>query len=140
MRPGAALAFAYGLNVHFNLLTPRPDIDVFMVAPKAPGHAVRSEYRRGGGAPSLVAVAQDCSGNALEIALSYASAIGGGRAGIIETTFTEECETDLFREQVVLCGGLIERIKAAMKLWSRRVTHRRWRFSSVSTSEAHSGT
>ncbi len=112
MKNGAALAFAHGLNVHFNLLDPRPEIDVFMIAPKGPGHTVRSEYQRGGGVPCLVAVAQNPSGNALEIALSYASAIGGGRAGIIETTFKEECETDLFGEQVVLCGGLVELIKA----------------------------
>ena len=112
LKPGAALAFAHGLNVHFNLLDPRPDIDVFMIAPKGPGHTVRSEYQRGGGVPCLVAVAQNPSGNAQEIALSYASAIGGGRAGIIETTFKEECETDLFGEQVVLCGGLVELIKA----------------------------
>ena len=112
MKPGAALAFAHGLNVHFNLLDPRADIDVFMIAPKGPGHTVRSEYQRGGGVPCLVAVAQDPSGNAMEVALSYASAIGGGRAGIIETTFKEECETDLFGEQVVLCGGLVELIKA----------------------------
>ncbi len=112
MRAGAALAFAHGLNVHFNLLDPRPDIDVFMIAPKGPGHTVRSEYQRGGGVPCLVAVSQNPSGNALEIALSYASAIGGGRAGIIETTFKEECETDLFGEQVVLCGGLVELIRA----------------------------
>ncbi|HUN52663.1 MAG TPA: ketol-acid reductoisomerase [Candidatus Sulfotelmatobacter sp.] len=112
MRQGAALAFAHGLNVHFNLIDPRADIDVFMIAPKGPGHTVRSEYQRGGGVPCLVAVAQNPSGNALEIALSYASAIGGGRAGVIETTFREECETDLFGEQVVLCGGLVELIKA----------------------------
>ena len=112
MKPGAALAFAHGLNVHFNLLDPRSDIDVFMIAPKGPGHTVRSEYQRGGGVPCLVAVDQNPSGNALEIALSYASAIGGGKAGIIETTFKEECETDLFGEQVVLCGGLVELIKA----------------------------
>ncbi len=112
MKQGAALAFAHGLNVHFALLDPRPDLDVFMIAPKGPGHTVRSEYQRGGGVPCLVAVAQNPSGNALEIALSYASAIGGGRAGIIETTFREECETDLFGEQVVLCGGLVELIKA----------------------------
>jgi ketol-acid reductoisomerase len=112
MKPGAALAFAHGLNIHFNLLDPRPDLDVFMIAPKGPGHTVRSEYQRGGGVPCLVAVAQDTSGSALEIALSYASAIGGGRGGIIETTFKEECETDLFGEQVVLCGGLVELIKA----------------------------
>ena len=112
MRPGSALAFAHGLNVHFNLITPRSDIDVFMIAPKGPGHTVRSEYLRGGGVPCLVAVAQNSSGNALEIGLSYSSAIGGGRAGTIETTFKEECETDLFGEQVVLCGGLVELIKA----------------------------
>ena len=111
MKPGAALAFAHGLNVHFNLLDPRPDIDVLMIAPKGPGHTVRSEYQRGGGVPCLIAIAQNPSGNALEVALSYASAIGGGRAGIIETTFKEECETDLFGEQVVLCGGLVELIK-----------------------------
>jgi ketol-acid reductoisomerase len=112
MKQGAALAFAHGLNVHFNLLDPRADLDVFMIAPKGPGHTVRSEYLRGGGVPCLVAVAQNPSGNAQEIALSYASAIGGGRAGVIETNFREECETDLFGEQVVLCGGLVELIKA----------------------------
>jgi ketol-acid reductoisomerase len=112
MREGAAIAFAHGLNIHFNLIEPRPDIDVFMIAPKGPGHTVRSEYERGGGVPCLVAVHQNPSGNALEIALSYASAIGGGRAGVIETTFKEECETDLFGEQVVLCGGLTSLIMA----------------------------
>ncbi len=112
MKEGAALAFAHGLNIHFNLIEPRKDIDVFMIAPKGPGHTVRSEYLKGGGVPSLVAVYQNPSGNALEIALSYASANGGGKAGIIETTFREECETDLFGEQVVLCGGLVELIKA----------------------------
>jgi ketol-acid reductoisomerase len=112
MRDGAALAFAHGLNIHFNLIEPRRDLDVFMIAPKGPGHTVRSEYLRGGGVPCLVAVAQNPSGNALEIALSYASAIGGGRAGVIETSFREECETDLFGEQVVLCGGLVELIKS----------------------------
>ncbi len=115
MRPGAAIAFAHGLNIHFNLIEPRPDIDVFMIAPKGPGHTVRSEYQRGGGVPCLVAVAQDNSGNAMDIALSYASAIGGGRAGIIETTFKEECETDLFGEQTVLCGGLVELIRAGFE-------------------------
>ncbi len=115
MKPGSAIAFAHGLNIHFNLIEPRPDIDVFMIAPKGPGHTVRSEYQRGGGVPCLVAVAQNPSGNALEIALSYASAIGGGRAGIIETTFKEECETDLFGEQVVLCGGLVELIKGGFE-------------------------
>src|SRR5665213_1870907 len=112
MREGAALAFAHGLSIHFRLIEPRPDMDVFMIAPKGPGHTVRSEYQRGGGVPCLVAVAQNPSGNALEVALSYASAIGGGRAGIIETTFKEECETDLFGEQTVLCGGLVELMKA----------------------------
>jgi len=112
MKEGSALAFAHGLNIHFNLIEPRKDIDVFMIAPKGPGHTVRSEYLKGGGVPSLVAVHQNPSGNALEIALSYASAIGGGRAGVIETSFREECETDLFGEQVVLCGGLVELIKA----------------------------
>jgi len=112
IRPGAAIAFAHGLNVHFNLIEPRTDIDVFMVAPKGPGHTVRSEYARGGGVPCLIAVHQDSSGNAHEIGLSYASAVGGGRSGIIETTFQEECETDLFGEQAVLCGGLCELIKA----------------------------
>ncbi|MDD2704339.1 MAG: ketol-acid reductoisomerase [Acidocella sp.] len=115
MRPGAALAFAHGLNVHFNLIEPRADIDVFMVAPKGPGHTVRGEYLKGGGVPSLVAVAQNVTGNALDIALSYASANGGGKGGIIETTFQEECETDLFGEQVVLCGGLVELIRAGFE-------------------------
>jgi ketol-acid reductoisomerase len=115
MKEGAALAFAHGLNVHFNLLDPRPDIDVFMIAPKGPGHTVRGEYLKGGGVPCLVAVAQDQSGNAMDIALSYASAVGGGRAGIIETTFKEECETDLFGEQVVLCGGLVELIQGGFE-------------------------
>jgi ketol-acid reductoisomerase len=113
MREGTALAFAHGLNIHFNLIEPRGDLDVFLIAPKGPGHLVRSEYVRGGGVPCLIAVEQDASGNAQEIALSYASAIGGGRAGVIETTFKEECETDLFGEQVVLCGGLTALILAA---------------------------
>jgi ketol-acid reductoisomerase len=111
MKEGAAIAFAHGLNVHFNLIVPRKDLDVFMVAPKGPGHTVRSEYQKGGGVPCLIAVDQNSTGAALDIGLSYASAIGGGRAGIIETTFKEECETDLFGEQVVLCGGLVELIK-----------------------------
>ncbi|MDC3292828.1 ketol-acid reductoisomerase [Alphaproteobacteria bacterium] len=115
IRPGAAIAFAHGLNVHFSLIEPRTDIDVFMVAPKGPGHTVRSEYVRGGGVPCLIAVHQDSSGNAHEIGLSYASAVGGGRSGIIETTFQEECETDLFGEQAVLCGGLCELIKAGFE-------------------------
>src|ERR1051326_7552291 len=112
MRPDTALAFAHGFNIHFKLIEPRSDMDVFMIAPKGPGHTVRSEYQRGGGVPCLVAVEQNPSGNALEIALSYASAIGGGRAGVIETTFKEECETDLFGEQTVLCGGLTSLIMA----------------------------
>ena len=112
MRPGAALAFAHGLNVHFNLIEPRKDIDVFMVAPKGPGHTVRGEYVKGGGVPCLIAVHQDASGNAHDVGLSYACGVGGGRSGIIETTFKEECETDLFGEQAVLCGGLVELIKA----------------------------
>src|SRR5919107_1936893 len=112
LKAGAALMFAHGLNVHFNLIEPRPDIDVLMVAPKGPGHTVRSEYQRGGGVPCLIAIHKDASGNAHDLGLSYASAIGGGRAGIIETTFKEECETDLFGEQSVLCGGLVELMKA----------------------------
>nr|WP_321984265.1 ketol-acid reductoisomerase [uncultured Lichenicoccus sp.] len=116
LRQGAAIAFAHGLAVHFRVIEPRPDLDVFMIAPKGPGHTVRSEYQRGGGVPCLVAVAQDPSGNALEIALSYASAVGGGRAGIIETSFREECETDLFGEQTVLCGGLVELIRAGFEV------------------------
>ncbi len=115
LRQGAAIAFAHGLAVHFRVIEPRPDLDVFMIAPKGPGHTVRSEYQRGGGVPCLVAVAQNPSGNALEIALSYASAVGGGRAGIIETSFKEECETDLFGEQAVLCGGLVELIRAGFE-------------------------
>ena len=113
MAEGTALAFAHGFNIHFNLIEPRADLDIFMIAPKGPGHLVRSEYQRGGGVPCLIAVEQNPSGNAQEIALSYASAIGGGRAGVIETTFREECETDLFGEQVVLCGGLTSLIMAA---------------------------
>ena len=112
MKQGAALLFAHGLNVHFNLIEPRKDLDVLMVAPKGPGHTVRSEYQRGGGVPTLIAIHQDATGNAHDIALSYASANGGGRAGIIETTFKEECETDLFGEQAVLCGGVTELVRA----------------------------
>lgn len=115
MKEGAALLFAHGLNVHFNLIEARSDLDVLMVAPKGPGHTVRSEYVRGGGVPCLIAIDQDASGNAHDLGLSYASAIGGGRAGIIETTFREECETDLFGEQAVLCGGLVELIRAGFE-------------------------
>ena len=112
LREGAALAFAHGFSVHFRQIEPRSDLDVFMVAPKGPGHTVRAEYEKGGGVPALIAVHQDASGNAQDIGLSYASAIGAGRSGIIETTFREECETDLFGEQAVLCGGLSALITA----------------------------
>ena len=115
MKQGAALAFAHGLNIHFKLIEPRSDIDVFMIAPKGPGHTVRSEYVKGGGVPCLVAVAQNASGNAMELVLSYASAIGGGRGGIIETSFKEECETDLFGEQAVLCGGATALVQAGFE-------------------------
>ena len=105
IKQGAALAFAHGFNIHFGQIEPREDLDVIMIAPKGPGHLVRSTYTQGGGVPSLIAVYQDATGQARDIALAYASANGGGRAGIIETNFREECETDLFGEQVVLCGG-----------------------------------
>ncbi|MGB7699215.1 MAG: ketol-acid reductoisomerase [Methylovirgula sp.] len=111
LKQGAALMFAHGLNIHFNLIEPRADLDVLMIAPKGPGHTVRSEYKRGGGVPCLLAVAQDATGNAHDLGLSYGSGIGGGRAGIIETSFREETETDLFGEQAVLCGGLVELIR-----------------------------
>ena len=112
MKEGAALAVAHGLSIHFNLVEPRPDLDVFMVAPKGPGHLVRSEYVRGAGVPSLLAVHADASGNCQELGLSYACALGAGRAGVIETTMKEECETDLFGEQTVLCGGITSLIQA----------------------------
>ena len=115
MKAGSALAFAHGLNIHFGLIEPRADIDVFMVAPKGPGHTVRSEYVKGGGVPCLIAVHQDASGNAHDVGLAYASAVGGGRSGIIETSFREECETDLFGEQVVLCGGLTSLVMAGFE-------------------------
>ncbi|MFG1401705.1 ketol-acid reductoisomerase [Xanthobacter sp. V0B-10] len=115
MKEGAALFFAHGLNIHFNLIEARKDLDVLMAAPKGPGHTVRGEYLKGGGVPTLIAIAQDATGNAHDLALSYASAIGGGRAGIIETTFKEECETDLFGEQAVLCGGVVELIRAGFE-------------------------
>ncbi len=111
LRDGAAIAFAHGLNVHFGLIETKPTVDVIMMAPKGPGHTVRGEFQKGGGVPCLVAVHQDASGKALEIGKSYCSAIGGGRSGIIETDFKEECETDLFGEQAVLCGGLVELIR-----------------------------
>ncbi len=115
LKQGAALAFAHGLSVHFRLIEPREDLDIFMVAPKGPGHTVRSEYVRGAGVPMLLAVHQDATGNAHDIGLAYASSIGGGRAGIIGTTFREECETDLFGEQSVLCGGLTSLIQAGFE-------------------------
>jgi ketol-acid reductoisomerase len=115
LKQGATIAFAHGLNVHFGLIEPRADLDVIMVAPKGPGHTVRSEYVRGGGVPCLIAVHQDASGNAHDIALAYASGVGGGRSGVIETNFREECETDLFGEQAVLCGGLTHLIQAGFE-------------------------
>ena len=115
IRDGAALAFAHGLNVHFNLIEPKASVDVIMIAPKGPGHTVRGEYQKGGGVPCLIAVHQDASGNAHDIALAYASGVGGGRSGIIETNFREECETDLFGEQAVLCGGVVELIRAGFE-------------------------
>ena len=115
LKQGAAIAFAHGLNVHFGLIEPRADLDVIMIAPKGPGHTVRSEYVRGGGVPCLIAIDKDVSGNAHDIALAYASGVGGGRSGIIETNFREECETDLFGEQAVLCGGLTHLIQAGFE-------------------------
>ena len=115
MKPGAALAFAHGLNVHFGLIEPDSEIDVIMIAPKGPGHTVRSEFQRGGGVPCLIAIHQDASGNAHDIALAYASGVGGGRSGIIQTDFKEECETDLFGEQAVLCGGITHLIMAGFE-------------------------
>ena len=115
LKENAMLLFAHGLNVHFNLIEPRADLDVAMVAPKGPGHTVRGEYVRGAGVPTLIAIAQDATGNAHDLALSYASANGGGRAGVIETTFKEECETDLFGEQAVLCGGVVELMRAGFE-------------------------
>ncbi len=115
IKKGATLAFAHGFNIHYGQVMSRADLDVVMVAPKAPGHTVRSTYTQGGGVPMLIAVHQDTSGHARDIALSYAAAIGGGRAGIIETNFREETETDLFGEQTVLCGGAVELIKAGFE-------------------------
>jgi ketol-acid reductoisomerase len=111
LKKGSALLFAHGLNIHFDLIKPREDLDILMVAPKGPGHTVRSEYERNAGVPCLIAVDKDSTGNATQLGLSYASALGGGRAAIIETTFKEECETDLFGEQAVLCGGVVELIR-----------------------------
>ena len=115
IRPGAAIAFAHGLNIHFGLIEAPKTIDIVMIAPKGPGHTVRGEFTKGGGVPCLIAVHQDASGNAHDLALSYACGVGGGRSGVIETTFQEECETDLFGEQVVLCGGLVELIRAGFE-------------------------
>lgn len=115
LKKGATLAFAHGFSIHYNQIVPRADLDVIMIAPKAPGHTVRSEFVRGGGIPDLIAVFQDASGKARNVALSYASAIGGGRTGIIETSFKDETETDLFGEQAVLCGGAVELVKAGFE-------------------------
>jgi ketol-acid reductoisomerase len=115
IKDGAAILFGHGLNIHFRLIEPKGSIDVLMIAPKGPGHTVRGEYLKGGGVPCLIAVHQNASGAAHELGLAYASAIGGGRAGVIETTFREECETDLFGEQSVLCGGLVELIRAGFE-------------------------
>ncbi len=115
IQQGAALAFAHGFSIHYNQIVPRTDLDVIMIAPKAPGHTVRSEFVKGGGIPDLIAIFQDASGSAKELALSYASGVGGGRTGIIETTFQDETETDLFGEQAVLCGGAVELVKAGFE-------------------------
>ena len=115
LKKGATLAFAHGFAIHYNQVVPRTDLDVIMIAPKAPGHTVRSEFVRGGGIPDLIAIFQDASGKARNVALAYASAIGGGRTGIIETTFKDETETDLFGEQAVLCGGAVELVKAGFE-------------------------
>ncbi len=115
IKKGATLAFAHGFNIHYNQILPRADLDVIMVAPKGPGHTVRSEYLKGGGVPSLIAVYQDKSGKAKDIALSYAAANGGTKGGVIETNFREETETDLFGEQAVLCGGAVELVKAGFE-------------------------
>ncbi len=115
LKQGATLAFAHGFSIHYNQIVPRADLDVIMIAPKAPGHTVRSEFIRGGGIPDLIAIFQDASGTAKDLALSYASGVGGGRTGIIETTFKDETETDLFGEQAVLCGGTVELVKAGFE-------------------------
>ncbi|WP_211830949.1 ketol-acid reductoisomerase [Kistimonas asteriae] len=115
LKEGATLAFAHGFSIHYNQVVPRADLDVIMIAPKAPGHTVRSEFVKGGGIPDLVAIYQDASGNAKQLALSYAAGVGGGRTGIIETTFKDETETDLFGEQAVLCGGAVELVKAGFE-------------------------
>ncbi|MDX5299893.1 MAG: ketol-acid reductoisomerase, partial [Gammaproteobacteria bacterium] len=116
LKKGATLAFAHGFAIHYNQIVPRADLDVIMIAPKAPGHTVRSEFVKGGGIPDLIAVFQDASGKAKDVALSYACGVGGGRTGIIETTFKDETETDLFGEQAVLCGGAVELVKAGFEV------------------------
>ncbi len=131
LKSGAAIAFGHGFNVHFGQIRAPEGIDVIMIAPKAPGHTVRSEFVRGGGIPDLIAVEQNASGKAKELALSYASAIGGGRTGIIETTFKDETETDLFGEQAVLCGGLCALVNAGFETPDMSL---RWRILSASTS------
>ncbi|MDP1997857.1 MAG: ketol-acid reductoisomerase, partial [Gallionella sp.] len=115
LKPGAALAFAHGFNIHYNQIVPPANVDVIMIAPKGPGHTVRSEYLKGGGVPTLIAVYQDKSGKAKDVALSYAAANGGTKGGVIETNFREETETDLFGEQAVLCGGAVELVKAGFE-------------------------
>src|SRR5476649_1604311 len=115
LKKGATLAFSHGFAIHYNQVVPRADLDVIMIAPKAPGHTVRTEFVKGGGIPDLIAIYQDASGNAKNVALSYASGVGGGRTGIIETTFKDETETDLFGEQAVLCGGTVELVKAGFE-------------------------
>ncbi|MBF0263842.1 MAG: ketol-acid reductoisomerase [Gammaproteobacteria bacterium] len=115
IKQGATLAFAHGFSIHYNQVVPRADLDVIMIAPKAPGHTVRNEFEKGGGIPDLIAIFQDASGKAKDVALSYASGVGGGRTGIIETTFQDETETDLFGEQAVLCGGAVELVKAGFE-------------------------
>lgn len=115
IKKGATLAFSHGFAIHYNQVVPRADLDVIMIAPKAPGHTVRSEFVKGGGIPDLIAIYQDASGNAKNVALSYAAGVGGGRTGIIETTFKDETETDLFGEQAVLCGGTVELVKAGFE-------------------------
>jgi len=119
IKKGATLAFAHGFAIHYNQVVPRADLDVIMIAPKAPGHTVRSEFVKGGGIPDLIAIFQNASGKARDVALSYASGVGGGRTGIIETTFKDETETDLFGEQAVLCGGAVELVKAGFETLHR---------------------
>ena len=133
MKDGDVLMFAHGFNIHFNFIQPAKNIDVIMVAPKGPGHTVRSQYQEGKGVPSLIAIHQDYTGKAKEYALAYASGIGAGRAGILETSFREETETDLFGEQAVLCGGVTELMKAGLTLSLRQAMSLRWHTLSVST-------